>query len=280
MLHANILYKNTFMYLHTTILNLSLQKASCGHPPTKDSLLVYDFEGQDSPVGSMGCCSLLESENDLEFLNNLGPKFMTLAEICIPPRPSPPPHKIEQIIKSVDTTIKSESSVTTSTVQISESVAPPPQPPPPAQQSSVTSVTKTINQSSDISMMNTSQTFLVQQKPLYYLVEQQVPSTMILAERSAHGTYLINGPTGNNGLILQGGKIAQDTLEQQGMYLIDGASMLQGNMMLGNCTNSTSAGSLTLPTVLFQGGKKVLQGTLPRVSPPGDSDKGTGEKSE
>uniref|UniRef100_A0AAZ3NMA9 Cadherin domain-containing protein n=1 Tax=Oncorhynchus tshawytscha TaxID=74940 RepID=A0AAZ3NMA9_ONCTS len=65
----------------------------------KDSMLVYDYEGQGSPVGSVGCCSLLESDNDLQFLNDLGPKFKTLAEVCrgerfqtevsapLPPRP-------------------------------------------------------------------------------------------------------------------------------------------------------------------------------------------------
>ncbi|KAM3866217.1 desmoglein-2-like protein [Diretmus argenteus] len=48
----------------------------------KDALLVYTYEGQESPAGSVGCCSLLDNEDDLEFLNDLGPKFKTLAEIC------------------------------------------------------------------------------------------------------------------------------------------------------------------------------------------------------
>lgn len=52
--------------------------------PVKDSLQEYDFEGRGSPTGSLGCCSLLESDNDLQFLNDLGPKFRTLAEICSP----------------------------------------------------------------------------------------------------------------------------------------------------------------------------------------------------
>lgn len=45
-------------------------------------MLVYDYEGRGSPTGSVGCCSLLENDNDLAFLNDLGPKFKTLAEIC------------------------------------------------------------------------------------------------------------------------------------------------------------------------------------------------------
>ncbi|KAK2822451.1 hypothetical protein Q5P01_022516 [Channa striata] len=48
----------------------------------KDGLLVYNYEGRESPAGSVGCCSLLGNDNDLEFLNDLGPKFKTLAEIC------------------------------------------------------------------------------------------------------------------------------------------------------------------------------------------------------
>ncbi|XP_008298599.1 desmoglein-2-like [Stegastes partitus] len=48
----------------------------------KDALLIYDYEGQESPAGSVGCCSLLENDDDLSFLNDLGPKFKTLASIC------------------------------------------------------------------------------------------------------------------------------------------------------------------------------------------------------
>lgn len=42
----------------------------------------YKYEGQGSLAGSVGCCSLLENDDDLAFLNDLGPKFKTLAEIC------------------------------------------------------------------------------------------------------------------------------------------------------------------------------------------------------
>nr|XP_046264008.1 desmoglein-2-like [Scatophagus argus] len=47
-----------------------------------DALMVYDDEGQESLAGSVGCCSLLDNDDDLGFLNDLGPKFKTLAEIC------------------------------------------------------------------------------------------------------------------------------------------------------------------------------------------------------
>ncbi|KAK2908364.1 hypothetical protein Q8A73_009437 [Channa argus] len=55
--------------------------------PVKDCVVEYDFEGQGSSVGSVGCCSILESDNDLQFLSDLGSKFKFLAEICSPPTP-------------------------------------------------------------------------------------------------------------------------------------------------------------------------------------------------
>lgn len=48
----------------------------------EEALLITDYEGQGSLAGSVGCCSLLEDDQDLDFLNDLGPKFKTLADIC------------------------------------------------------------------------------------------------------------------------------------------------------------------------------------------------------
>lgn len=42
----------------------------------------YRFEGVGSPAGSVGCCSDHADNNDLNFLNHLGPKFKTLADVC------------------------------------------------------------------------------------------------------------------------------------------------------------------------------------------------------
>lgn len=47
-----------------------------------DGVQTFGYEGQESPAGSVGCCSLLENDDDLAFLNDLGPKFKTLAEVC------------------------------------------------------------------------------------------------------------------------------------------------------------------------------------------------------
>lgn len=49
----------------------------------KDCLLVYSQGESGSPHGSIGCCSFIEGDLDDRFLDDLGDKFKTLAEICI-----------------------------------------------------------------------------------------------------------------------------------------------------------------------------------------------------
>uniref|UniRef100_F7HXC9 Desmocollin 2 n=1 Tax=Callithrix jacchus TaxID=9483 RepID=F7HXC9_CALJA len=50
--------------------------------PSQDYVLAYNYEGRGSPAGSVGCCSEKQEEDGLDFLNNLEPKFITLAEAC------------------------------------------------------------------------------------------------------------------------------------------------------------------------------------------------------
>uniref|UniRef100_A0A2K5SFK8 Desmocollin 3 n=1 Tax=Cebus imitator TaxID=2715852 RepID=A0A2K5SFK8_CEBIM len=52
------------------------------HFPSQDYVLTYNYEGRGSPAGSVGCCSEKQEEDGLDFLNNLEPKFITLAEAC------------------------------------------------------------------------------------------------------------------------------------------------------------------------------------------------------
>ncbi|KAG7488411.1 hypothetical protein MATL_G00034310 [Megalops atlanticus] len=47
-----------------------------------DLLHTYGYEGEGSPAGSVGCCSDQVGDEDLAFLDTLGPKFRTLAEVC------------------------------------------------------------------------------------------------------------------------------------------------------------------------------------------------------
>ncbi|MEE6464132.1 hypothetical protein FKM82_006189 [Ascaphus truei] len=50
--------------------------------PANDCLLIYDNEGIGSPAGSIGCCSFIADDLDDSYLDTLGFKFKTLAEIC------------------------------------------------------------------------------------------------------------------------------------------------------------------------------------------------------
>ncbi|KAM4028168.1 desmocollin-2-like isoform 2-T2 [Anomaloglossus baeobatrachus] len=53
------------------------------HQRGEDYVVPYTYEGKGSVAGSVGCCSELRGEDDkLDFLNQLEPKFRTLAEVC------------------------------------------------------------------------------------------------------------------------------------------------------------------------------------------------------
>ncbi|CAJ0962855.1 unnamed protein product [Ranitomeya imitator] len=53
------------------------------HQRGEDYVVPYNYEGKGSVAGSVGCCSELRGEDDkLDFLNQLEPKFRTLAEVC------------------------------------------------------------------------------------------------------------------------------------------------------------------------------------------------------
>ncbi|KAG8442109.1 hypothetical protein GDO86_011053 [Hymenochirus boettgeri] len=72
---------HTFMNSH-----LGEKLYMCGqneeHQHGEDYVLSYNFEGKGSAAGSIGCCSDFREEDKLDFLNNLEPKFRTLAEVC------------------------------------------------------------------------------------------------------------------------------------------------------------------------------------------------------
>ncbi|CAN9502826.1 unnamed protein product [Ophioblennius macclurei] len=48
----------------------------------EDYSKAYGYEGVGSAAGSVGCCSDFGADDNTEFLNTLGPKFNTLADVC------------------------------------------------------------------------------------------------------------------------------------------------------------------------------------------------------
>ncbi len=209
----------------------------------KDSLLQYDFEGQGSSAGSVGCCSLLESDNHLHFLDDLGPKFKTLAEICIPPTPIPKPSmtskvtgavkttvdivkpvvqpRIEKSVETKHTDIKTEkvtsstniskSSVSTGSAALASMTLPP---------SKVTNISHSSNISQCATLPHPPRAIVLQQQPVYYtttpvlqpmhyIVQPQLQNTVLLADGNQRANissmYVVNGPQNpSTGLVISG----------------------------------------------------------------------------
>lgn len=206
----------------------------------KDALLVYDYEGLGSAAGSVGCCSLLESDTDLQFLDDLGPKFKTLAEVC--------GGQIKLSDEKQAAPLLSNASINTQTSVSRSASAQKPNPPavkpnPPAVKPTIPSMeqsvvrettehSETVKESTakvmreaintvETGLTNQGQMLLIQQQqpvfytttpvlqPVHYVVQPQVQSTVLMAEAPAanlQGMVLVNnrqsGPA--QGVFFQG----------------------------------------------------------------------------
>ncbi|KAG9348067.1 hypothetical protein JZ751_004092 [Albula glossodonta] len=178
------------------------QKSRADAHPREESLLVYDYEGQGSLAGSVGCCSLLEADNSLEFLNDLDPKFKTLAEICKQPEPEP---KVTITPPKPVTMEHSATSIhTTNTVNVTRSSPPPPQ---------VTNTERNVivenNYTATLPKVNVrenvvvpSQTYLVQQ-PMYYATAPVLQATRYVMEPQVQGMYVVGEAPVTENVVLQ-----------------------------------------------------------------------------
>uniref|UniRef100_A0A3P8U339 Cadherin domain-containing protein n=1 Tax=Amphiprion percula TaxID=161767 RepID=A0A3P8U339_AMPPE len=190
----------------------------------KDGLLVYDYEGQGSSAGSVGCCSLLESENDLQFLDDLGPKFKTLAEVCggkkiqteLPPSPKLQPTipKAEQSVVRKATESSQLEMEKTATVR----------------EGMTTVKTGVANQNQMLLLQQQPQpvyyTTTPVLQPMHYVVQPQVQNSVLLTEAPAtnlQGMVLVNDTQSrpSQGVIIQGQTVMSSAQTQgPGMVLV------------------------------------------------------------
>lgn len=154
--------------------------------PLKDGLLEFDFEGQGSSAGSVSSCSLLDPQDDLQFLDDIGMKFKTLAEICSPPE-KPLPFKTtlsEETLTRLDRTVqlqlepvvemmqidgRKEKLISTSLISKSSvnnlSTSPTSMKLP---HTETATIKHSINNSQMAALLPQLQTVLLQQQPVYY----------------------------------------------------------------------------------------------------------------
>ncbi|XP_070689057.1 desmoglein-2.1-like [Pempheris klunzingeri] len=258
----------------------------------KDSLLVYDYEGQSSSAGSVGCCSLLDSDNDLQFLSDLGPKFKTLAEVCGGKKI---PAEVKQVLTpQPSASIRAQSSV--SHLMTAQQLPPPPKLEPAVTKTEQTVINETSNHSQVVKesmanvkermttvnegMENQGQMLLLQQQqpvyyttspvlqPMHYVVQPQIQNTMLLTETPSanlHGMVLVNGTQMGpaQGVVVQGQTVMSSGQAQgPGMLLVEKTGVQEGGTNLIHTGNL--AGSQTMMVVegkIPAGSLKVLKGS-------------------
>ncbi|XP_068196504.1 desmoglein-2-like protein [Antennarius striatus] len=218
----------------------------------KDSFLVYDYEGQESLAGSVGSLSFLDNDNDLSFLNDLGPKFKTLAEIChgstlvtetVDAKVSvPPPRPLSPIRPSVSThthvhtdreTIRDRDHVSINTINTSNVVS-----------GSSTIIQETQAQSSATlpkvhiqdKVMIPSQTLLVQQPTMYYAA-----TPMYVVEPNNQMVLVTGAPQQAVGQIGQIG-LSQGVVQVGGLQSSQGLVLVDRPAGLGGVTGQVVQG--------------------------------------
>ncbi|XP_072568951.1 desmoglein-2.1-like isoform X2 [Paramormyrops kingsleyae] len=248
--------------------------------PLDEKMLVHDCEGQGSLAGSVGCCSLLETLNfDLEFLNDLGPKFKTLADICrgpemepitfVPP-PLPPPKFEPPPVTDVVMDTITMPKVVQPTVRVEKPVV------------ETSYMAPTPNVTVRENVVVPKPTYIIQQPVNYtttpvvpttqYVFDPQVHNTVLVADRpsipSTQTMYLVNSvPAAENMVITEKRVVAGPV----GGGLVEGSVPVMREGLVGvKAGVGNLYGSQNLLVMEGQGGGPVLQpGTLTRKDLPG-----------
>ncbi|CAB1317409.1 unnamed protein product [Coregonus sp. 'balchen'] len=248
----------------------------------RDALLIYDYEGQGSPVGSVGCCSLMGADDDLDFLNDLEPKFKTLAQICqgsiameaetvnvsvSPPSPSP--------IISTHTDVSRNTALNVNTLTTSTSSIP-------LQESLITRAqgSATIPRVHiQENVVIPSQTLLTQQPTMYYaaaptmyMMEPQ-PQLLLVEQRGGSGYVHAQQAVGQVGVGTSQGMVQVGGLHgPQGMLLVErqvgvgggggGQFFMGGGQFLQGAGQTITGGGhvITETSKTITQGGQILQG--------------------
>uniref|UniRef100_A0A8C2D6V8 Cadherin domain-containing protein n=1 Tax=Cyprinus carpio TaxID=7962 RepID=A0A8C2D6V8_CYPCA len=169
----------------------------------KQGLKQYDYESEGSVIGSIESCSFTESNDDLEFLNNLGSKFNTLAEVCGFRQTDP---------KVIVNTVEITPNAAASSSHVTNIVQPSPE---------------EIPVKSPLVQPEPNQGTVIQE-PMYYGFNQPMASNVLLSENGlGQGVYIING-TPEAGRILTQGNC--HTLEHYG----SGQQAVLANNIIGD----------------------------------------------
>ncbi|XP_041647445.1 desmoglein-2-like [Cheilinus undulatus] len=252
----------------------------------KDGFLVFDYEGQGSPAGSVASLSNLGSDKDLRFLDDLEPKFKTLARICSGKMIQT---EVKQVVSPTQTSLSSL--VTTQTLP------PLPQLLPTIPNADRTVVRETVKESTvneaittvkestvregitTVKEANQGQTLLLQQQqpvyytttpvlqPMHYVVQPQVQNTVLLTEAPAtnlQGMVLVNGTQTMpaQGMVVQGQTVMSTAQAQgPGVVLLQGGGVPSGTQTMMVVEGKGPTGSLKV----IKGSKASLVqgGTLP-----------------
>uniref|UniRef100_A0A672FN50 Cadherin domain-containing protein n=1 Tax=Salarias fasciatus TaxID=181472 RepID=A0A672FN50_SALFA len=214
----------------------------------KDGMLVYDFEGRGSPAGSVSCSSLLESRDDLHFLDDLGPKFKTLAEVCggqktpeepraPPPQPPPPQPAVTRVERS---TVRGSTEL--STVRGSTELS--------AVRGS-TERSESVTRSGGAAVRTQSVVLPQQQQPpiyyaappavvqpMHYVVQPQVQSTLLLAQAPPTNLVLVQDapagpPHGSQTMMVVEGRVPSGSVKVLKGGLVQGGALQSGGLIQG-----------------------------------------------
>ncbi|TWW57293.1 Desmoglein-2 Cadherin family member 5 HDGC [Takifugu flavidus] len=186
--------------------------------PVKDGLLEFHFDGQGSSAGSVSSCSLLDSQDDLQFLDDIGMKFKTLAEICSPPEKPLPftttlsvetltrrdqtvQPQLESVVETMQIDGRKETLISMSLISKSSvnnlSTSPTSMKLP---HTKIATIKHSCNDSQMAALLPQSQTVLLQQQPVYYttstvlhpvqyVVQPPIQNMVLLADEAPRANF-------------------------------------------------------------------------------------------